>query len=102
MLIVFKFTFIFKDNFKNIFLPSSNEFFFQDVVTIEYKGFNLYVADPKYDDQDYGYYKVKFEEIDQNSTVGQIIQKTRKLFRSVRNDGLRPLVVLKMRYVRKI
>ena len=100
MLIVFKFTFIFKDNFKNIFLPSSNENYFQNIVNIGYVGLNLYVADPQYHDRDYAY-EVDLQGINQNLTAGQIIQRSNDLFRSVRNDGLRPLVVLKMRYVRR-
>ena len=100
MLIVFKFNFIFKDNFKNIFLPSSNENYFQNIVNIGYEGLNLYVADPQYPDRDYAY-RVDLQEIDLNSTAGQILQRNRNLFPSVRDDGLRPLVVLKMRYVRR-
>ena len=69
-------------------------------MNIGYEGLNLYVADPQYPDRDYAY-RVDLQEIDLNSTAGQILQRNRNLFPSVRDDGLRPLVVLKMRYVKR-
>ena len=81
---------------KILFPPSSNENYFQKFGNLGYEGANLYVADPQYPDARYAT-EDDLQEIDLNSTAGQIIQRSNDLFASVQ----RPLVVLKMSYETK-
>ena len=78
-----------------MFLLSSIKNYFQAFENLKYEGANLYVADPKYHDEYYAY-ENDLQQIDLNSTAGQILQRSNDLF-----QVQKPLVVLKMRYVKR-